>query len=142
MPTIILKKTFKIKPSGFSYSNEKALSFHGGVSEAIINEVNRVLQCIRVGSDSLTPNFKMDGYGHYYAKMNHESQKHHEEDFVVAIFDVMETMGYTFRFQYDTSTQSNKTAMSEALTYREMFVFQKIPAAKAVQQQIVDPGEC
>ena len=130
MPTIILKKTFKIKPSGFSYSNEKALSFHGGVSEAIINEVNRVMQCIRVDRGSVPPNFKLDEHGHYYAKMNHESQKHHEEDFVVAIFDVMETMGYTFRFQYDTSISSEKM-VGDSVTSREMFVFQKIAVAYA-----------
>jgi hypothetical protein len=135
MPTSILKKTFKIKPSGFSFATEKAFSFHGGVSKAIIDEVNRVMQCIRVGLGSLTPNFKMDEHGHYYAKMNHESQKHYEEDFVVAIFDVMEKMGYTFRFQYDTSIQSDKI-IGDSVTNREMFVFQKGPAAeKAVHQQ-------
>ena len=141
MPTIILKKTFKIKPSGFSFSTEKAFSFHGGISQAIIDEINRVMKCIRVGPGCLTPNFKMDEHGHYYAKMNHESQKHYEEDFVVAIFDIMESMGYAFRFQYDTSIQSDKIVGGDSVTSREMFVFQKIPAAKA-GKQLLDHVEC
>ena len=137
MPTIILKKTFKIKPSGLSFDTEKAFSFHGGISKAIINEVNRVLVSIRVGAGALTPIFKMDGHGHYYAKMNHESQKHYEEDFVVAIFDVLEKMGYSFRFQYDTNIQSDKI-VGDSRTSREMFVFQKIPAATAALLQQPD----
>jgi hypothetical protein len=132
MPTIILKKTFKIKPSGLTFATEKAFSFHGGgVTKSIIDEVNRV------GPDCLTPIFKMNEHGHYYAKMNHESQKHHEEDFVAAILDVMEVMGFAFRFQYDTDIQSVKIDGSSH-TSREMFVFQKSPVvatAAAVQQQ-------
>jgi hypothetical protein len=135
MPTIILKKTFKINPNAFTYSSEKAFSFHGGISKEIIDEVNRVMKCIRVGPNCLTPIFKMDDHGHYYAKMNHESQKHHEEDFVVAIFDVMEAMGYTFRFQYDTSIQSDKALTRDSETSREMFIFQKSPVAATVVQQ-------
>jgi hypothetical protein len=141
MPTIILKKTFKIKPEGFSFSAEKAFSFHGGVTKAIIDEVNRVLQCIRVGPGCLVPNFKIDTHGHYYAKMNHESQKHYEEDFVVAICDVMETMGYTFRFQYDTTIQSDKIVGSSE-TSREMFIFQKMLVTKSAQPQPDNHVEC
>ena len=120
MPTIILKKTFRVK----TCSNEKSFSFHGGISKAIIDEVNRMMQRISVKSNSLIPNFRINDYGHYYAPMNHESQKHHEEDFVVVIFDVMETMGYTFRFQYDTEIGGN-----DRVTSREMFVFQKTAMA-------------
>ena len=122
MPTIILKKTFKIK-SGH-VASEKAFSFHGDVSQTIIDAVNRVLNRIRVSPGCTTPVFKMDAHGHYYAAINHESQKHHEEDFVVVIFDVMETLGYTFRFQYDTSMESAHFG-GASKTNREMFVFQK-----------------
>lgn len=129
MPTIILKKTFKIKPSGFSFATEKSFSFHGGIPEDTVKEINRVLQnCIHVSKGANTPQFKMDNHGHYFASMNHESQKHHEEDFVVAIIDVMERLGWTFRFQYDTHTESHK-AFGDSITSREMFIFQQSPAS-------------
>ena len=140
MPTIILKTTFKIIPAAFSNRTEKAFSFHGGISKAIINEVNRVLQRIRVG-DSHTPIFQMDAYGHYFAKMSGPGHMNYEEDFVVAIFDVMEKMGYSFRFQYDTNIQSDRISI-ESHTNREMFVFQKIPATTATILQPHDqPAE-
>ena len=122
MPTIILKKTFRVK----TCSNEKSFSFHGGgITRTMIDEVNRVMQRVRLNRDNLIPDFQINEYGHYYAIMNRESPKYHEEDFVVAIFDVMETMGYTFRFQYDTEIGN-----SNSVTSREMFVFQKTLMAK------------
>ena len=42
--------------------------------------------------------FKLDPQRHYYAAMNHDCQKHNEEDIVACILDVMEVMGWTFRF--------------------------------------------
>jgi hypothetical protein len=124
MPTIILKKTFKIKPSGFSVATEKSFSFHGSIPEEYIQEINRVINSIRVTAGSNKPQFQMDNHGHYFASMNHESQKHHEEDFVVSIINVLERFGWTFRFQYDSTIESNKV-FGDSLTSREMFIFHK-----------------
>ena len=33
--------------------------------------------------------------------MNHNYQKYHEEDTIAEIIDVMEAMGWNFKFQYD-----------------------------------------
>jgi hypothetical protein len=128
MPTIILKKTFKVKPSGFSFANEKSFSFHGGIPDNVVQEINRILHsCIHVSNGANKPQFKMDEHGHYSASMNHKSQKYHEEDFVVAIIDVFERFGWTFRFQYDSSMESHKVVGGDSYTSREMFIFQKSP---------------
>jgi hypothetical protein len=126
MPNIILKKTFKIKPSGFQVATEKSFSFHGSMTKELIDEINRVFQSsLFLSGKANKPFFKMDEYGHYSAPMNHECQKNHEEDLVVAILDIMERNGWMFKFQYDSETTSTAiTGSSE--TKRELFIFQKV----------------
>jgi recombinational DNA repair protein (RecF pathway) len=125
MPNIILKKTFKTKP-GFQVATEKSFSFHGTMTKELIDEINRVFQStLRFTLNANKPLFKMDYYGHYSAVMNHECQKNHEEDLVVAILDIMERNGWMFKFQYDSETASTAiTGSSE--TKRESFIFQKV----------------
>ena len=126
MPNIILKKTFKVKPSGFQVATEKSFSFHGSVDETLIGRINSVLgNSIHFTKGSNQPQFRMDSFGHYHAVMNHNCQKYHEEDIIVAILDVMETFGWTFRFQYDSESSSNKLTGS-SFTSRELFIFSKI----------------
>ena len=125
MPTVILKKTFKMKPGAFRANIEKSFSFHGSIPADMMKLINQVLKSnIHVSSGANVLQFQMDEHGHYKAFMNHESQKHHEEDFVVSIMDIMEQCGWTFRFQYDTSIMS-QYATHGSMTDREMFVFQK-----------------
>jgi hypothetical protein len=125
MPNIISKKTFKVKPAGFQVATEKSFSFHGSVSQATIQEINRILSAaITYTNGANKPLFKMDASGHYFASMNHNCQKHHEEDIIVAILDVMEAFGWTFRFQYDSESSSVKLNGSSE-TSRELFIFNK-----------------
>jgi len=125
MPNIILKKTFKIKPSGFQVANEKSFSFHGeAVTNTLIQAVNQKLASIKLAKSSKPLDFYRDEYGHYKAEMNHDFQKYHEEDAVCVILDVMESQGYSFRFQYDAENYSAKMTGS-SFTSREMFIFTK-----------------
>jgi hypothetical protein len=128
MPHIILKKTFKIKPAGFQFNNEKSFSLHGSVSTTVIQGINNQLRLINFTNKAQPVAFKMDTVGHYSFEMNHEIQKYHEEDIIVAIFDKMEILGYSFKFQYDTELSSQKVNGS-SYTRREMFIFQKQPDA-------------
>ena len=57
--------------------------------------------------------------------MNHECQSSHEEDIVVAILDKMEMLGWTFRFQYDAQTSSEKIIGGDSQTSKELFLFHK-----------------
>lgn len=119
---IILKKTFKTKPSGFQVANEKSFSFHGSVSPEMIRFINSKLTQLRLAGTANPLSFSMDKTGHYSAYMNHDFQKYHEEDAIVAILDVMEGLGWQFRFQYDTELNSVKLR-GESFTKREMFIF-------------------
>lgn len=124
MPTIILKKTFKIKPSGFQVAAEKSFSFHGGVQPDFIHAINQKLGSLRLHGNSQRLNFALNSTGHYSANMNHDFQKYHEEDAIVGILDVMELLGWTFKFQYDSESQSTKVGGS-SFTSRELFLFHK-----------------
>jgi hypothetical protein len=126
MPSIILKKTFKVKPSGFQVAAEKSFSFHGSaVTPALIQAVNQKIAAIQYAGNANRAFFKPDNKtGHYSCAMNHDCQKYNEEDVVVAILDVMEILGWEFRFQYDSESQSNKVSGS-SFTSRELFIFQK-----------------
>ena len=124
MPNILLKKTFKIKPSGFQVANEKRFSFHGRTTPDLVDAINRSVGAIRLKSGSSNLQFKVDEYGHYSAPMNHEYQKHHEEDAIAVILDVMEEQGYTFKFQYDQELTSVKFA-GDSITRREVFIFNR-----------------
>lgn len=116
MPNIIFKKTFKVKPSGFQVANE--MSFHGNaVTSQMISAVNQKLASIRHVGTARPLVFKMDQNGHYTAAMNHDYQKYHEEDAICSILDVMEILGWTFRFQYDSEVSGS------SFTSRELFIF-------------------
>ena len=124
MPNILLKKTFKIKPSGFSVKAEKTLTFHGSMSNDMINLINQRVGLLRLVSAAGKLTFRMDSYGHFAANMNHDFQKFHEEDAVVAILDIMQELGFDFKFQYDQEVHSDKVTGS-SYTKREVFVFNK-----------------
>lgn len=124
MPNIILKKTFKVKPSGFQVAHEKSFSFHGSISPSIVQKVNSNLHQFKLAQGCNRPQFQLDSAGHYYAQMNHNAQKHHEEDIVVIILDTMEGFGWNFRFQYDVENHSEKLGGS-SYTKKECFIFHK-----------------
>ena len=125
MPHIILKKTFKIKPSGFQVAAEKSLSLHGSaVNPSVVNAINQKVAFLRLVSSAKPLMFQPDRYGHYSCQMNHDFQKYHEEDAICAILDVMEILGWTFRFQYDSESSSTKVSGS-SVTLRELFIFSK-----------------
>ena len=126
MPNIILKKTFKIKAG--SISAEKSFSFHGRISRDLVERINNRLATFRLVGSSNRVKFSVDKQGHFFASMNHDCQKYHEEDAVAMILDVMEENGYQFRFQYDVSTSSLKSLGAlhgGSTTSKELFVFQR-----------------
>ncbi len=125
MPHIILKKTFKIKPAGFQVATEKSFSFHGSaVDSSIIAAINQKLTSLRLVNSAKRLQFDLDRFGHYSCQMNHDFQKYHEEDAICAILDVMEILGWKFRFQYDSESSSAKVSGS-SITSRELFIFSK-----------------
>ena len=124
MPHVILKKTFKVKPAGFQVANEKSFSFHGAVSPVMIEAINQKLASLRLFGRSNRIVFALDSRGHYACFMNHDFQKYHEEDCIVSVLDVMEFLGWTFRFQYDSESRSAKVSGS-SFTSRELFLFHK-----------------
>ena len=122
---IILKKTFKYKPSGFSMSTEKTYSFHGPMTSDMVTYVNEKLQKLRLSNGANMLQFKMNNVGHFHGSMNHNAQKYHEEDFVCVMLEAMEELGYYFRFQYDAETFSTKMT-GDSFTSKELFIFHKI----------------
>jgi hypothetical protein len=94
--------------------------------EAMVAEINRVLSAgINFSKGSNKPLFRLDAYGHYYAEMNHLCQKHHEEDVMVAILDVMEKLGYIIAIQYDAEIHSERMN-GNSQTSRELFIFRNV----------------
>jgi hypothetical protein len=127
MPSIILKKEFKV--TEWSISSSKTFSLHGSaVTEDLINVINQSLNGITYATKSTHVVFKRDVNMHYSASINHECQKHNEEDVVTAILDAMEIMGWTFKFQYDTQINSVRVA-NASTSSRELFIFQKSASA-------------
>lgn len=125
MPSIILKKTFKVKPSGFQVAAEKSFSFHGSaVRPQLVGAVNQKLQSLQYTHGAKTVQFTPDRAGHYYGSMNHDCQKHHEEDVICAIMDTLEILGWTFTRQWDSESSSAKVGGS-SITSRELFLFHK-----------------
>jgi len=126
MPHIILKKTFKIKPAGFQVAAEKSFSLHGAaVTPQVVNALNQSLNSFKTVGAARPIQFVSDQKnGHYTATMNHDFQKYNEEDAIVAILDCMEILGWTFRFQYDSQSSSNKVS-GASFTARELFIFSK-----------------
>lgn len=90
----------------------------------MIQRINRRLASIRNTGTAKTIQFRVDKAGHYSAEMNHDYQKYHEEDAIVAIIDCMEELGWNFRFQWDSEMSSDKMSGS-SYTKREMFIFHK-----------------
>lgn len=113
-----------MKTSGCQIKNEKGFSLHGSVPASVVESVNSQLSLIKFTNKAHPVAFRMDTIGHYSFQMNHDLQKYHEEDIIVAIMDIMEILGYTFKFQYDTEMNSAKVSGS-SYTMRELFIFQK-----------------
>lgn len=126
MPNIIVKKTFKIKPSGLQVAAEKSFSLHGAaITSDLVKTLNAALAKVPTHGSAKTISFGRGSRNdHYSAAMNHDFQKYNEEDAVCAILDTMETLGWTCCFQYDCALQSNKVTGS-SITSRELFVFNK-----------------
>lgn len=138
MPTIVLKKVFKDKE--YSVSNEKGLSFHGAsVTRLLVDNVNHALGTLRISEGANRPIFRWHPTnGHYYASMNHSFQKKHEEDAVAEILDVMEAMGWNFKFQYDSAFSSQKIFGGESETSNELWIFNKEPECYEIFKESVD----
>ena len=94
---VILKKTWKAKAN--QYQTEKGFSFHGTIKESDIDFINTRLRLISSCGKTGKLQFKMDNFGHFSANMNHDMQKYREEDYIVCIFDALETSGWGFKFQ-------------------------------------------
>lgn len=124
MPSIIFKKTFKMRPSGFKVGEAKVFSFHGNVPKEVIDSVNQNLGLIQLQKDANKAYFEIDETGHYTTKINHNFQKYHEEDAIVVVLDEMEKHGYTFKFEYDQEIHSVKFS-GDSYTKREVFIFHK-----------------
>ena len=126
MPSVIVKKTFKIKPSGFKVANEKSWTLHGrSVTQQMVLNLNAALDSIKFHPKSNRVQFGLDQEtGHYKAFMNHDAQKYNEEDITCAIMDTMEMLGWGFKFQYDQELTSEKFSGSP-FTSREIFLFHK-----------------
>lgn len=122
---IILKKTFKYKPSGFQVSTEKSFTFHGPITQDMVDLINQKLKGLRLTQNANRLQFSMDNFGHYHGNMNHNAQKYYEEDFVVIILEAMEELGYYFRFQYDAEAFSMKMT-GDSYTAKELFMFHKM----------------
>ena len=122
---IIFKKTWKIKPAGFQVANEKSFTFHGqAMNDEIASYVQeRWAKLHRINNAHKLVLTKEGAYG-YRAQMNHDFQKYHEEDAVAAVFDAMATLGWEFKFQYDSEMNSVKLSGS-SFSAREMFIFYK-----------------
>lgn len=66
----------------------------------------------------------MDNFGHFVASMNDVFQKYHEEDAVVCIFDIMQELGYNFKYRYGQDVYP--ATDGDSSTKREVFVFTKL----------------
>ena len=122
---IILKKTFKVKPSGFQVAAEKSYSFHGPMTSDMVTYVNEKLQKLRLSNGANRLQFAMNNAGHFFGTMNHNAQKYHEEDFVCVMLEAMEELGFYFRFQYDAESFSTKVT-GDSYTAKELFIFHKM----------------
>jgi hypothetical protein len=86
-----MKKT--VKYTEFNVKNQKFFTFHGPMTEDMIQTLNGRLEMLRVSEGSSRLKFSLDTYGHYKGSMNHHAQERHEEDFVIMILEAMELMG-------------------------------------------------
>lgn len=142
MPFVILKKTFKVRPDGFKFANEKSFTLHGsGISSDMIASINGLLQEVSLVREATQISFAPSGAnGHWTATMNHDYQKYNEEDAVCAILDAMEMMGWSFKFQYDQDLSSTKVLSGSSLTSREIFIFHREPVPPEKHTIELSPG--
>lgn len=99
---------------------EKSFSFHGSsVTQQLIQAVNQKLATIQYARNANRLSFHPDAKtaGHYTCIMNHDCQKYNEEDAVVAILDVMEILGWDFRFQYDVCCPRQRPSIPLAVCH-------------------------
>jgi len=68
--------------------------------------------------------FAANREGHYYASMNHDFAKNHEEDAFVLILDVLEQNGWILKTQYDAFSKSEK-GFTASETSKDVFIFAK-----------------
>ena len=107
----MLKKTFRVKDEFLTKTTERFFSLHGSAvtdDASIVQVINQKLKGIHYVKGGNVVTFKLDAKGHYVANLNHECQKHNEEDIVVTILDVMEILGWSFKFQYDSQIKTAK----------------------------------
>lgn len=127
---IILKKTLKHKSSGNQKATEKPFTFHGPMTPEMVAFVNDKLLRLRLSNGANPLQFSINDTGHYHGLMNHAAQKYHEEDFVVAILEAMEELGYYFRFQYDAekfpTTKTDPYHTGASYTSKELFIFHRM----------------
>mmetsp|Transcript_13029 Transcript_13029/g.18449 ORF Transcript_13029/g.18449 Transcript_13029/m.18449 type:complete len:209 (-) Transcript_13029:19-645(-) len=138
MPSIVLKKTFK--ELEHRVGDTKELSFHGtSVTRSMIDNVNDAMKTIKLASGTKPISFTWDGRkGHYVARMDYAFQKAYEEDAVAEILDVMEGMGWNFRFQYDAEFSKNRFLGNDSETSNELWIFSKEPEVYQVHKGTVD----
>mmetsp|Transcript_716 Transcript_716/g.1142 ORF Transcript_716/g.1142 Transcript_716/m.1142 type:complete len:128 (-) Transcript_716:142-525(-) len=127
MPHIIIKKTFKYKPSGFKVAIEKNFSLHGAaVTPELVHTLNQGLGVVQCVGSAKPIQFQMSRKNnHYTADMHSDFLKYNEEDAVVALLDTMEVLGWKFRFEYDAELVSAKVAGGSSMTKREVYIFSK-----------------
>jgi predicted metalloprotease with PDZ domain len=140
MQHIILKKTWKAKAGG----RDKTFSFHGqAMNEQIATHIQKYWDAMAPAgglAKTAKPLKITKLYGKIYkADMNHDFQKYHEEDAVVAVFDAMAELGWEFKFQYDSEVISSSYTAAIATsspvssyTKREMFIFYRRADLSAV----------
>lgn len=88
-----------------------------------------------------TLNFKQDDRGHYAASISYECLMHYEQDYIAAIFDVMDQMGYAFKFEYDSRFKIPRFANDDE-TNQMTFIFQKISVTQRALEQATLDVEC
>jgi len=124
---VILKKTWRKIRTAFR--TEKYFSFHGPMSQDDVDTVNSMLRQLRLGDGASCLQFDLDDFGHFTGKMNREAQEHHEEDFTVVILEVMQQLGWSFRFQYEADESLSQRFTGQTGDSRtppkELFIFHR-----------------
>lgn len=109
-----------------SAATEKKFSFHGAsMTRQLAVLVQNAWNEIKLVKDTKPLQLRQNESATWYADMDHNFQKYHEEDAVAAVMDAMAMAGWKFRFQYDSELNSSKLAGSSSFSRREMFVFEQ-----------------
>ena len=124
MPTLILKKSFF--ENGFIHYNEASLSLHGSlVNSDMVRLVNRYLEDLPLSGPNMTPiRFQKDSRGHYRAVMSHAFQRHHEQDAIRCIANVLAHLGWSYRCELDAGA-GKRTTGRESYIMQGSYVFHK-----------------